>query len=221
MSEKTVEVQLLRSPLNWQLSTIYQLYQLFLFTKVYRKNWKNLKKLVDGLETNCYIYYVEIDCSISTRKIENFWKKWKNFNFYPWQNQNNFLYLIRQNKMPLSRRLAENWKNGSFWKLLVINRTYWLQDQSYAPVAQLVAQRTLNPWVEGSSPSWGTTTGCSSVWLERLIWDQEVVGSNPTSPILFKNSSNLKTIDFSLMRRAGNWLQVWLRHRRALHFIVI
>lgn len=25
-----------------------------------------------------------------------------------------------------------------------------------APVAQLVAQRTLNPWVEGSSPSWGT-----------------------------------------------------------------
>lgn len=162
MSVKTVEVQLLRSPLNWQLSTIYQLYQLFLFTKVYRKNWKNLKKLVDGLETNCYIYYVEIDCSISTRKIENFWKKWKNFNFYPWQNQNNFLYLIRQNKMPLSRRLAENWKNGSFWKLLVINRTYWLQDQSYAPVAQLVAQRTLNPWVEGSSPSWGTKSICGS-----------------------------------------------------------
>ena len=121
--------------------------------------------------------------------------------------------------MPLSRRLAENWKNGGFWKVLVINRTYWLQDQSYAPVAQLVAQRTLNPWVEGSSPSWGTTTGCSSVWLERLIWDQEVVGSNPTSPILFKNSSNLKTIDFSLMRRAGNWLQVWLRHRRALQWI--
>lgn len=127
---KTVEVQLLWSPLNWQLSTIYQLYQLILFTKVYRKNWKIWKKLVDGLETNCYIYYVEIDYSISTRKIENFWKKWKNFNFYPWQNQNNFLYLIRQNKMPLSRRLAENWKNGSFWKLLVINRTYWLQDQS-------------------------------------------------------------------------------------------
>jgi hypothetical protein len=24
-----------------------------------------------------------------------------------------------------------------------------------------------------------------------------------------------------LMRRAGNWLQVWLRHRQALHFIVI
>ena len=26
----------------------------------------------------------------------------------------------------------------------------------YASVAQLVAQRTLNPWVEGSIPSWGT-----------------------------------------------------------------
>ena len=26
----------------------------------------------------------------------------------------------------------------------------------YASVAQLVAQLTLNQWVEGSSPSWGT-----------------------------------------------------------------
>ena len=26
--------------------------------------------------------------------------------------------------------------------------------------------------------------GCSSVWLERLIWDQEVAGSNPVIPIL-------------------------------------
>jgi hypothetical protein len=40
--------------------------------KSLQKKLKNLKKLVDGLETNCYIYYVEIDCSISTRKIENF-----------------------------------------------------------------------------------------------------------------------------------------------------
>ena len=26
-------------------------------------------------------------------------------------------------------------------------------------------------------------TGCGSVWLERLIWDQEVAGSNPVTPI--------------------------------------
>lgn len=38
------------------------------------------------------------------------------------------------------------------WKLTWIYCRYF-----YAPVAQLVAQRTLNPWVEGSSPSWGTT----------------------------------------------------------------
>jgi hypothetical protein len=24
--------------------------------------------------------------------------------------------------------------------------------------------------------------GCSSAWLERLVWDQEVVGSNPIIP---------------------------------------
>ena len=27
-------------------------------------------------------------------------------------------------------------------------------------------------------------TGCGSVWLERLVWDQEVAGSNPVTPIL-------------------------------------
>ncbi len=25
-------------------------------------------------------------------------------------------------------------------------------------------------------------TGCGSVWLECLIWDQEVAGSNPVTP---------------------------------------
>ena len=26
-------------------------------------------------------------------------------------------------------------------------------------------------------------TGCGSAWLERLVWDQEVAGSNPVTPI--------------------------------------
>ena len=26
-------------------------------------------------------------------------------------------------------------------------------------------------------------SGCGSVWLERLVWDQEVAGSNPVTPI--------------------------------------
>ncbi len=31
----------------------------------------------------------------------------------------------------------------------------------------------------------GRTSGCSSAWLERLPWEQEVVGSNPATPIKF------------------------------------
>ena len=34
-----------------------------------------------------------------------------------------------------------------------------------------------------------TLTGCGSAWLERLIWDQEVAGSNPVTPIVSGCSS--------------------------------
>ena len=30
------------------------------------------------------------------------------------------------------------------------------------------------------------TSGCGSAWLERLVWDQEVAGSNPVTPILMR-----------------------------------
>ena len=29
-------------------------------------------------------------------------------------------------------------------------------------------------------------TGCGSAWLERLVWDQEVAGSNPVTPIFMR-----------------------------------
>ena len=28
----------------------------------------------------------------------------------------------------------------------------------------------------------GKESGCGSAWLERLVWDQEVAGSNPVTP---------------------------------------
>ena len=28
--------------------------------------------------------------------------------------------------------------------------------------------------------------GCGSAWLERLVWDQEVAGSNPVTPIFIE-----------------------------------
>ena len=28
-------------------------------------------------------------------------------------------------------------------------------------------------------------SGCGSAWLEHLVWDQGVAGSNPVTPILF------------------------------------
>ena len=38
----------------------------------------------------------------------------------------------------------------------------------------------------------GFPTGCGSVWLERLVWDQEAAGSNPVTPILVRTSQFYK-----------------------------
>ena len=40
----------------------------------------------------------------------------------------------------------------------------------------------------GSNPVCCSITGCSSVWLERLIWDQEAGGSSPSTPTIKLNS---------------------------------
>ena len=39
-------------------------------------------------------------------------------------------------------------------------------------------------------------TGCGSAWLERLVWDQEVAGSNPVTPILMRVQFNGRTPAF-------------------------
>ena len=80
-----------------------------------------------------------------------------------------------------------------------------------AGIAQLVEQRFCNPQVprsiRGAGTIWGCssvgravalhasgrrfdschlhqTTACSAVWLAHLLWEQGVVGSNPTTPTI-------------------------------------
>lgn len=45
-------------------------------------------------------------------------------------------------------------------------------------------------------------SGCGSAWLEHLVWDQGVAGSNPVTPILFF-VGNLDFIRFSLFLCSG------------------
>ena len=40
----------------------------------------------------------------------------------------------------------------------------------------------INLAVEENSKANFELPGCGSAWLERLIWDQEVAGSNPVTP---------------------------------------
>ena len=50
-------------------------------------------------------------------------------------------------------------------------------------VAQLGEQLPCTHQVAGSTPVISTISACSAVWLAHLLWEQGVVGSNPTAPI--------------------------------------
>lgn len=43
--------------------------------------------------------------------------------------------------------------------------------------------------VVGSIPALGSITECSSAWPERLLWEQNVGGSNPSTPTIGTYSS--------------------------------
>ena len=49
-------------------------------------------------------------------------------------------------------------------------------------------------------------TGCGSAWLERLVWDQEVAGSNPVTPIFKKHArvAQLVERDLAKVEAAGS-----------------
>ena len=46
-------------------------------------------------------------------------------------------------------------------------------------------------------------TGCGSAWLERLVWDQEVAGSNPVTPTVCGCSS--------MVEHQPSELDTWVR----------
>ena len=49
-------------------------------------------------------------------------------------------------------------------------------------------------------------TGCGSAWLERLVWDQEVAGSNPVTPIY-----NVLCGCSSMVEHQPSKLDTWVR----------
>ena len=52
-------------------------------------------------------------------------------------------------------------------KILLVDNWYTLMYNSYCVTEKTTRKRI---------------TGCGSAWLERLVWDQEVAGSNPVTP---------------------------------------
>ena len=56
-------------------------------------------------------------------------------------------------------------------------------------------------------------TGCGSAWLERLVWDQEVAGSNPVTPINIYRFSGRSMICRcgSMVEHQPSKLDTWVR----------
>ena len=67
----------------------------------------------------------------------------------------------------------------------VVVKIVWVQVPSSADVrvAQLDRAFGYGPKGREFESSHARFPGCGSAWLERLVWDQEVAGSNPVTPI--------------------------------------
>ena len=51
--------------------------------------------------------------------------------------------------------------------------------------------------------------GCGSAWLERLVWDQEVAGSNPVTPIYQRTLDSCGCS--SMVEHQPSKLDTWVR----------
>ena len=60
----------------------------------------------------------------------------------------------------------------------------------FGDVAQLGEQLPCTHQVAGSTPVISTISACSAVWLAHLLWEQGVVGSNPTTPTILQRRKN-------------------------------
>ena len=54
-------------------------------------------------------------------------------------------------------------------------------------------------------------SGCGSVWLERLVWDQEVAGSNPVTPIGEEILQGIFCGCSSVVEHQPSKLDMWVR----------
>ena len=54
-------------------------------------------------------------------------------------------------------------------------------------------------------------SGCGSVWLERLVWDQEVAGSNPVTPIGEEIFQGIFCGCSSVVEHQPSKLDMWVR----------
>ena len=63
----------------------------------------------------------------------------------------------------------------------------------------------------GDAGKW-QLSGCGSAWLERLVWDQEVAGSNPVTPTTCGCSS--------MVEHQPSKLDTWVRFPSPAYAIV-
>src|SRR5262249_55112076 len=63
------------------------------------------------------------------------------------------------------------------------------------PVPGFISPQVVPPCRGGPRTATISPTGRSSAWLERVVWDHEVAGSNPVAPTVFKDKPFGKNVE--------------------------
>ena len=137
-----------------------------------------------------------------TVKIKIVWNFWNCLNFFEkrcWQKRKTMVWYNTLKAMSRKQSGKIKWQQKNVEKS---KKSTW---QTEIKVVKYISCQTKK------RNAYKQITGCGSAWLERLVWDQEVAGSNPVTPTEILNFIKFICGCSSMVEHQPSKLDTWVR----------
>ena len=137
-----------------------------------------------------------------TVKIKIVWNFWNCLNFFEkrcWQKRKTMVWYNTLKAMSRKQSGKIKWQQKNVEKS---KKSTW---QTEIKVVKYISCQTKK------RNAYKQIAGCGSAWLERLVWDQEVAGSNPVTPTEILNFIKFICGCSSMVEHQPSKLDTWVR----------